>query len=510
MRRFVVLVLAVALAASACGGGSSSSTQRGASGGTPKRGGSIAIGLDSDASSLDPSVDTGLAAAMIDAQIYDPLLNVSDSGRIEPGLATTWDQPSPTRYVFHLRSGVTFHDGTAFDAKAVKFNIDRERDPKSGSPWAGSLSPITAVRVVDPMTVEVDLAQPYAPLLNVLAGQAGMMVSPAAVAKYGDQFGNHPVGTGPFQFVAWVHNDHTELARNPRYWQSGKPYLDKVTFKPVPDPTTKTTDLISGAVQLVDYVPAQLIQRVKSTPNLVYEQEPGSYADVTWIGLNATDPILKDQRVRQAISMSIDRESIVKNVAFGAGTAAQSLLSPASWAWSRDVPAIRFDPQKAKQLLGGRSISLKMKVPPTYVQQAQVVVSNLAEAGIHVTIQQEDWGTLIDDFYKGNFQVEFQDLLGTPLYDPDMVLGGFYAPTGAFNGIGFADPALSSLLNQGRQLADQSQRKPIYIQFQKLAQQVSVYIPIYYPDNERAWASNLGGIGLPHDGLIHLTSVWVQ
>jgi peptide/nickel transport system substrate-binding protein len=510
MRCLTALALTVLLVLAGCGGSSSSSSGGTHGGGTPKLGGSVTVALDSDANSLDPAMDTSLAAAEISAQIFDSLVTVSKSGAIQPSLASSWTETTPTTYIFHLRKGVTFQDGTAFNAAAVKFSIDRERNPKGASPWIGSFSPVTNVAALNSGTVEFTLSKPYSPLLNVLAGQAGMIVSPAAVKKYGNQFGNHPVGTGPFTFVSWVHNDHVSLKRNPHYWQQGKPYLNTVTFKPVADPTTKSTDLISGAAQMVDYVPPQLISRVKSTPGLVYKSEPGSYADVTWIGLNPADPTLKSESVRQAFAMAIDRQSIVKNVVFGAGTAAQSLLSPASWAWSTEVPPIPYDPQKAKQLLGGKQISLLMKVPPTYVQQAQVVQSNLAQAGIHVKIQEEDWGTLINDFYKGNYQVEFQDLLGTPLYDPDMVLGGFYDPTGAFNGIGFNDPSVVEMLDRGRQLSSQSQRKPVYIQLQKDLQKVDVYIPIYYPDNERAWSSSLGGVTLWHDGLVHLTDVWMR
>lgn len=499
MRRLALTSLLLALTSLivACGGGSSGSGNKD----------SVAIGLDSEPTSLDASYDTGLSASIIDAQLYDTLFRVGESGAIQPGLVQSWQQVNPTTYKLKLRSGVTFHDGTPLNAQAVKTNLDRVRDPKGTSPWAGSLAPIKSITVTGPDDLTLTLSKPYAPLLSVLATQAGMVVSPTAIKQLGQKLARTPVGSGPYKFVRWIKNQRIVLVKNPNYWQKGTATIAHVQFIPSSDPTTKVTDLISGRTQTVDYVPANLISRVKRESSLTYKGRPASYANVVWLGMNTTKAPISDPALRQAISAAIDREAMVKSVAFGAAVPARSMLSPGSWAYSDEVPPLAYNPGRAKQLLGGRTATVEIKVPPTYEQQAQVVKADLAKVGITANIVNEDWPQLIDDYYKGNFQIEFQDLLGTPLFDPDMVLSGFYAPKGAFNGTGFSDPTIQRLLNQGTATNNREQRKQIYIQLQKKAQEILPTIPIYYPDNNRAWNNSLSGELLPNDGLIHVAKI---
>jgi len=479
----------------ACGGGGDTSDSD-----------SIAVGLDGSPISLDAPMDTSLAAAMVDAQIYDTLTRVGENGEVEPGLVEKWSQPSATRYELTLRDNVVFHDGTDLDADAVKFNLDRARDPDSGSLWAGTLGPIQSIKAIGPREVEISLSRPYTPLLGALATQAGMIGSPNAIKAEGNKFGHKPVGTGPYEFTSWQKNVRIALAANDKYW-NGKPAIAKAEFKPVPEPTTKITDLISDQLQTVDYVPPAQIADVDGASGLTYRARPASYANVTWLGLNPNEPPLDDPQVRQALSLLIDRETMVKSIVFGAGVPARSLLAPGSWAYSEDVPALEFDPEKARQLLGGKQLEIEMKVPPTYTQQAQVLKESFAEGGVNLKIVEEDWGRLIEDYYDGNFQIEFQDLLGTPLYDPDMVLSGFFSPDGALNGTGFENSQMSRLLEQGQTTESQEQRKEIYIKAQILAQKLMPYIPIYYPDNTRAWNDSLEGDVLPSDGLLYLADL---
>lgn len=468
--------------------------------------GSVAVGLDGSPISLDAPMDTSLGAAMVDAQIYDTLMQVGEDGEVEPGLVEDWEQPSPTSYTLTIREGVTFHDGTELDADAVKFNLDRARDPESGSLWAGTLEPIESVDVAGPQEVEISLTRPYAPLLAALATQAGMIGSPTAIKSEGDKFGHNPVGTGPYKFDEWQKDVRIALTANEDYWD-GAPAISEAEFRPVPEPTTKITDLISDQLQTVDYVPPAQIADVEGAGGLVYEAKPASYANVTWLGLNPNEPPLDDPKVRQALSLLIDRETMVESIVFGAGVPARSLLAPGSWAYSEEVPALEFDPEEARRLLGGKQLEIEMKVPPTYTQQAQVLKESFAEGGVQLKIVEEDWGRLIEDYYDGNFQIEFQDLLGTPLYDPDMVLSGFYSPAGALNGTGFEDPRMTRLLEQGQKTEDQERRKGIYLDAQVLGQELMPYIPIYYPDNTRAWSDSLEGDLLPSDGLLHLADV---
>jgi peptide/nickel transport system substrate-binding protein len=511
--RWVAGLAALCVLAGACGGGG----QEGDAGESPRvteptkqRGGELVVGLDSDATTLDPAVDSGYAGTQITAQIFDTLLTVGDGGQIEPGLAESWEQPDPLTLVLHLRGGVSFHDGTPFDADAVVYNLNRIRDPKSGSTWQGDLAVVDTVTATDPLTVEITLQRPYAPLLAVLADQPGMMISPTAHRADPEGFGDAPVGTGPFVLEERIPDERTTLVRNDGYWQEGLPYLDRVVFRPIPDPTTKITDLLSGAVGIVDYVPPQLIDRVRQAPGLVYEEGPPNYAATVYLPMNPEAPPLDDPDVRRAISMAIDRQTIVDQVVFGAGVPASQMIAPSSWAHNPDLPQIPYDPEGARELLGGRTIRLEMQVPPTYVQVAQVVQQNLAAAGIEVTIQRMDWGTLIDNYYAGSFQIQVQDILGLTRADPDGLLYGFFAKDGPLNGTGYTTPESQRLLEQARTEADQTTRRELYHRVLELAADEALYAPVYHPVNNRAWVDDLHGVEIRPDSVMELATVWLQ
>jgi peptide/nickel transport system substrate-binding protein len=511
--RWVAAIAAGVLVAGACGGGGEgggATTSPTATGAVGQRGGELVVGLDSDATTLDPAVDSGYAGTQITAQIFDTLLTVGDDGQIQPGLAESWEQPDATTLVLHLREGVTFHDGTPFDADAVVYNLDRIRDPNSGSTWQGDLAPIDSVTATDPLTVEITLQRPYAPLLAVLADQPGMMISPTAHRADPEGFGDAPVGTGPFVLEERIPDERTTLVRNEDYWQEGLPYLDRVVFRPIPDPTTKITDLLSGAVDIVDYVPPQLIERVRQAPGVVYDVGPENYAAAVYVPMNPDAPPLDDPDVRRAISMAIDRRTIVDQVAFGAGVPANQMIAPSSWAYNPDLPQIAYDPEGARELLGGRTIRLEMQVPPTYVQVAQVIQQNLAAAGIEATIERMDWGTLIDNYYAKNYQIQVQDILGLTRSDPDGVLYGFFAKDGSLNGTGYTTPEIQRLLEQARTETDQATRAGLYHRVLELADAEALYAPVYHPANNRAWTEDLQGVEIKPDSVMDLATVWLQ
>jgi peptide/nickel transport system substrate-binding protein len=471
----------------------------------PVHGGSLAIGLDSDPGPVDPLTSSSLGSEQVKAQIFDPLLRLGANNRVEPNLARSWTRTGATTYTFHLRPGVEFQDGTPFNAAAVRFNL--ERMASSASIWSGFL-PLRSVTVMNPLTVKVVLDYPFAPFLSYLTYDPGYMVSPATVRKWGKNFGIHPVGTGPFELVDWVKNDHMDLRKNPHYWQPGRPYLDRVTYRFIPDPTVKVVDLISGAVQTVDYVDPAQVKRVTADTSLIYKTAPGT--GLTYLNVNPDVSPLNNPNVREAISLAINRQAIVKYVAYGLGEPARSVVTPAYWAYNNSVPPIRFDLARARALLRGRHYSLTMQVPPTYPLQAQVVKQDLAAIGIDVTLEQQDWTTAVNNLYKGNFQLQYFDDLPAPWPDPDGLLYAFYAKKGAFNGVGYTTPELQSLVTRAREVKSQAKRKALYIELQKLAQHENLYIPVYYLINNRAWYPYVHDVPMSPDGILRLLDVWVS
>jgi peptide/nickel transport system substrate-binding protein len=509
MFRRIVLGLTAGLMVLAASGCSSSEdpSDSSSSGGEPVAGGELAIGLDSEPESLDPAADSGYASTQVKAQIFDALFLAGEDGSIEPNLVDSWEESSPTEYVFTLRSGVTFTDGTPFNAEAVKTNLERIADPKGGSTWQDALSAVKNIDVVDSETVKLTLSEPYAPLLSVLADQPGYMVSPKTLQSP-DSVATEPVGTGPFELAEWQKNDHIELVKNDDYWRDGEPHLDRVTFRPISDPTAKITDLLSGRIQAVDYVPAQLISRVQSEDSLQYKAGEPNYGATVYIPLNPNKAPFDDVEVRQAVQVAIDRESIVKNVAFGAGTPSRAMLGSSSWAFDDSLPELTYDVEQAKSLLGGQQIDIELQVPPTYVQHAQVIKENLAAAGINAELVRMDWGQLIDNYYKGDFQAQVQDVLGLTRSDPDGLLSGFFETSGSLNGTGAGSAEIDEMLDEARTIQDREKRKEIYADVLEQEAEQSFYVPIYNPANDRAWSTGVHGMEPPANGLMVLRQAW--
>ncbi len=221
-----------------------------------RRGGTVRVAIGADLVTLDPH----LSGAAIDRQSYqslfDKLVDTDENLTIVPMLATSWTaSPDGKTVTFKLRQGVKFHDGTPFGAEAVKANFDRMLDPKFPPIRKAEMRPVQRVLVMDPYTVQVVMDKPYSPLLYALTDRAGMMLSPAALAKEGMNFSQRPVGTGPFRFVEHAPQDHTTFERNSDYWAKELPYADRLVFRPITNDASRVANLKSGDVDIVANVP---------------------------------------------------------------------------------------------------------------------------------------------------------------------------------------------------------------------------------------------------------------
>jgi peptide/nickel transport system substrate-binding protein len=515
MRKARVL-LALALAAVAmfvmagCLGDDDDSGAGGPPGGEAQSGGSITVAVDGDAGSLDPTVDDTYAATLIQLQVFDTLLNVDDKGGYTPGLAVSWSQPDRLTWVLKLRKGVKFHDGTPFDAEAVKWNLDGMRDPEGGSSWSSEYASIKSVTVQDPETVVIKLKRPDQAILSPMSEKPGMMRSPTAVERLGKRFASNPVGTGPFEFAEWVRNDHVTLRKNSSYWRNGRPYLDEAIFRPITDPTAKINDLISGRVDTVDYVPAEQIERVEGTSGMQTEIGPAPYNAVVYLAMRTDEQPFDDPKVRQAVDMAIDREGIVENVVFGAGESARSVLASTSWGLTDGVAEIPYDPDRAKQLLGGKKYTVEFLEPPSYPQVAQVIEQNLAAIGITAKLRRLDWDPLVETYYKGDYQLMLSDLLGNQRPDPLTPLANFYRGDGSLNGTAFSNSEIDRLLDQAAAEESREARAQLFTDVQNVAQEQAPYAPIYHPRTVRSWKEEFQGLEIRPDGLIRLVDVSKQ
>ncbi|GAA2593933.1 ABC transporter substrate-binding protein [Dactylosporangium fulvum] len=360
LRRMVIGGLAVLLTAAAC---SSDPTDEHRGGGTPVDGGTLSVALSAEPDSLDPAGAAQAAAHQVFMQIYDPLVWLDPSnGEYVGGLASSWTtSPDGLTTTFKLRTGVKFQDGTDFNAEAVKFNFERILDTSFKSPVArAKLGPLKTVTAVDPTTVELTYSSPYPSLLNSLSQHWLAIVSPAAVAKHGASYGQHPVGTGPMSFVEWVTGDHVTLQRTadyawgPSFLHQGKAYLDKLIFKIVPDDGARSAAVQSGDVQIAWNMPAADFSLLKSKgSDLTMVAAPWSGGSLS-LFLNTERAPTDDLAVRQAIQYGISRTDLINTALFGIYTPAEGPISPRTIGYSKSVEGkYPYDKAKAESLLDG-------------------------------------------------------------------------------------------------------------------------------------------------------------
>ena len=223
---------------------------------TPKPGGTLRAAMRAEVSTYDPHKGASGSDHMYLYPVFDTLVRFDEKMNARPGLAESWETPDPKTLVLKLRKGVKFHDGTPFNAEAVRFNIARGQD-KATSSMSSELTSIDKVEVVDEHTVRLRLKAPDASLVLAFADRAGMMISPTAVQKLGDQFGRTPVGAGEYRMVRWQPGSEARLERFADYYEPGRPYLDAIVFKIIPDADTRVSALRSGQVDFIMEVPAQ-------------------------------------------------------------------------------------------------------------------------------------------------------------------------------------------------------------------------------------------------------------
>lgn len=307
-----------------------------------------------DSVKLDPALVTDGESAKVMNNIYDNLVRYKPgSTDVEPALAESWKVSEDGKvWTFYLRKNVKFHDGTPFNAEAVKFNIERQLPPKATKDMAYAdftYGMIEKVEVVDDYTVKITLKYPYAPFLaNLAMGLSAPMISPTAAKKYGENYSQNPVGTGPFMFVKWDKEQQIVLKANKSYW-GGAPKVDRVIFKVVKENAVRANELLAGSVDMIDGVDPNDVPRLQKDSNVTILTAPGM--NINYLGLRTDKKPFDDPRIRQAISMAINREAIVKSLYQDKAILANGPLPPNLFGYVKDLKPYPYDPEKAKALL---------------------------------------------------------------------------------------------------------------------------------------------------------------
>lgn len=471
---------------------------------TAKSGGTLRVGLDVDAGTGDPRLARDTSAFRLKELVFNGLVYVKPDYTPAPQLAESWENPDPQTWIFKLRKGVKFHNGQELKAEDVKYTFDTELDEKFAAPNRSFYTPIKKVDVVDDYTVKFTLDSAYGPFLTYM----DLAILPKAVAeKQGDQFGNSPVGTGPFKFVSWKRGDTIELEAFNDYFE-GRPKLDKVLLKIVPDNSARVVALESGDLDLVlSPLSPQDVTRMQGKAGFKVNRMPA--AGYTYISLNTADPALSDVKVRQALSYLVNREQILSSIYKGIGQVAKGPIPPGMWAYSADLPSYDYDPTKAKSLLDdagwkagadgmrskdGKPLKLTLRThteDPDRRQVIEVLQAEFTKAGIQADTNVIDFATMLNDMTAGKYQVAVIGWLN--LANPDRAMFRQFTIGGAGNYGKYNNPDVDKLIKDARTTLDQAKAKDLYQTATRQIVQDAPYIFLQYQEYITIHKANLNG-----------------
>jgi peptide/nickel transport system substrate-binding protein len=485
------------------------------SGGPSTPPGYLTVLITSSPNNLDPRIGTDEVSQRVSQLVFDTLLNLDDSLRVVPGLATGWTMPDPTTYIVSLRHGVRFHDGHELTSADVVYTFRSFLSPSFISARKGAYRMLDSVRAIDRYTVEFTLKEPFGSFpIN--------LVMPIVPDGAGPDFRNHPIGTGPYEFVSYATDDRIVLKANPDYF-GGPPRNAGLVLKVVPDDTMRGLELRKGSADIVvnDLSP-DIVKQLAGDPALRVITTPGT--NYTYVGLNLRDPLLKDVRVRQALAYAINRDDIVRYLRRGLARPAVGILPTVSWAFDPHVFAFPYDPAKAKQLLdeaGYRDpdgdgplprfhLSLKVSNNEFYRLQATVIQQDLARVGIAVDVRTYEFATLYADVLHGAFQMYTMQWVGVT--DPDMlrrVFASSQVPPSGFNRGYFEDPDVDRLIQAATVSTDDAERRRLYGEVQEIVARQVPYISLWYQTNAVVARADLRGIRPdPRGGFAFLRDVY--
>jgi ABC-type transport system substrate-binding protein len=445
--------------------------------------------IESSPNNLDPRVGIDAQSERIGELIFDALVRRDERFNLQPSLANSWEIPDPETYVFHLRTGVRFHNGQPLTSRDVKWTFDSILNGTIRTAKASSYRFVDHIDAPDDSTVIFHLKEPWASLLwNVSDGAIG-------IVPYGSkgEITTHPIGSGPFRFVSAAQDKNVIIERNPDYWGS-QAHIQRVLFNVIPDPTTRALELRKGSADIAtNALTADMIVAIRHDSKLKVEQAPGTI--LGYLAFNTRDPILKDVRVRQAIAYAIDRRPLIQYLWRNLARPADSVLPPNSWAYDGNVDKYPHDPERARQLLDQAGyhqvngvcfhITFKTSTEESSRLIAAVLQQQLRDVGIALDIRTYEFATFFADVTKGAFQTYTLRWVGGN-NDPDIFEYAFDSdhmpPKGQNRGF-YSNPKLDALIAAGRKETDQEKRKQIYAQVQQILAEDLPYINLWYLDN---------------------------
>lgn len=477
-------------------------------GGNSGEAGTVNFLIESAPTNLDPRIGTDSFSEHLDGLIFDSLVAHDQRLNVVPDLAQKWDTPDPLTFVFHLRHGVTFHNGRPFTSADVKYTFDSILSGPVKTAKAGSFKIVQSVDAPDPFTVVFHLREPYASFLWDLT-RPGIGIVPQGS---GPSVANRPIGTGPFRFVRARQDEEVVLERNPTYF-GGAADIPRVRFRIVPDAIVRALELRKGTGDVaVNSLSPDMVVSFQQEPNIVtVEDQAGT--TVAYVAFNFDDPILARREVRQALAFATDRQTLINNLLHGMAIPATGLLPANHWAYETKVMQYDYNTPQAEKLLdaagfkrGKDGVRFHLTLKTSTDQSTRLLGEALADEwkriGVALDLRSLEFATFYSDITHGSFQLYTLRLIGGN-NDPDIfdyVFSSKKLPPDGANRGHYKNPALDVLLDQARVEMDRQKRKQVLSQIQKMVAIDEPYLMLWYVDNVCVQRNRLTNVVIPPAG----------
>jgi peptide/nickel transport system substrate-binding protein len=473
------------------------------------------IGLGDDPGSLDPATNASFVGRMALQPVCDKLVDINTDSELVPMLAESWEWDEDGKAVtLHLREGVTFHDGTPFDAAAVEFNLNRYLTME-GSRRRAEIAVIDTMEIVDDHTIRLVLKQPSVSLLFQFTDRAGMMVSPTAYAAVTpEEFAQHPVCAGPYRMVEYLPQERVLVERYPEHWRADEYHFDQIVYHPIPDGNIRLVNVQSGQLDIAEQIPPAAVPEVEAdeTLQVAIGNQPAYQMLVFNLanGAGVNPDVAEHPEVREAFSLALDREAINQVVFEGRyGTGNQPFPVGSFW-YDEEHPVQPRDVEAARALLAEAglenvTINLLVSTDPENQQVAQIMQAMVAEAGITLNIEAMEFISMRAAAAAGDFEAYMVGSSGR--VDPDLNIS-LSVTCGTANNVGhYCNEDLDALLAEARSNPDPEVRKPLY---NEVIDTLFTDYPLIYLYNQRspfALTAAIEGFTPYPDGIIRLEGV---
>jgi peptide/nickel transport system substrate-binding protein len=476
----------------------------------------LRIGMQDDPDMLDPARARTFAANIVFASVCDKLVDVTPDLKFIPQLATDWAYSDDgLTLVMHLRDGVKFQDGTPLNPEAVVYNLERSRT-MTESARKSDLASLDTVKATGPLEVTFTLKNPDAAFLGQLGFNSGMMISPTAAEAEGADFGLHPVCAGPFKFVNRVDQGPITVEKFADYWNADQIFVDKITFLPIPDTMVRLSNLRAGDLDMIERLAATDVADVQADSSLQLSR--AASIGVRRLAINvghgpmSQTPIGQDKRVRQALSLSIDRAAINQVVFEGNETPGNQPWPPTSPWYDDNIPVPARDIEKAKALMaeaGQQRVALTLHHAnnPISSRVAQMIQAMASEAGFDITLKATENATLVTVRQSGEYELVLLDWSGR--VDPDGNIFQFVTCKGGSNELGYCNPDVDALLKKARTTLDPVERAATYDAATAILTDESPIIYYGHQSYTYAMSDKVSGFVPYPDGIIRPTGMKV-